>query len=60
MYKCQEDSMGNSKGDFSVYATCALQPYRTSILPKILHNYSLKLQGHNNYCLLKLISPSPC
>jgi hypothetical protein len=34
MYKCQEDSMGNSKGDFSVYATCALQPYRTSILPK--------------------------
>jgi hypothetical protein len=34
MYKCQEDSMGNSNGGFSVYATCALQPYRKSILPK--------------------------
>jgi hypothetical protein len=27
---------------------------------KILHNYSLKLQGHNNYSWLKLTSPSPC
>jgi hypothetical protein len=34
MYKWQEDSMSNSNGGFSVYATHALQPHRTSILPK--------------------------
>jgi len=58
LYKCQEDSMSNSTGGFSVYATCALQPHRTNTLPKNI-SHSLELQGHDNYSLLKLTSPPP-
>jgi hypothetical protein len=31
--QCQEDSMNNSNGGFSVNATCALQPHRKRVLP---------------------------
>jgi hypothetical protein len=34
VYRCQEHSMNNSNDGFSVCATCALQPHRTSVLPK--------------------------
>jgi hypothetical protein len=57
---CQEGSTNNGNSSSSVYATSALQPHTTAYFPAILHSCSFKLQGRDNYSLLKFtMSPPP-